>query len=86
MGGGTATARSIAAPNRRPREHPYSGWMARNNLSAPTRAAWVIAVILGVLGVALQTDAINLRIGVDAFWLVTLGWAILAIATLVRGL
>lgn len=60
--------------------------MATKNLSAPTRAAWVIAVILGVLGVLLQTDAINLRVGVDAFWLVTAGWVILTVATLVRGL
>jgi hypothetical protein len=60
--------------------------MAKKNLSAPTRAAWIIAVILGVLGIMLHTDMVNMRIGVEDFWLVTAGFVILAVATLVRGL
>jgi hypothetical protein len=60
--------------------------MRHNKLSAPTRAAWLIAVALGVVGVLLHTHTIHVRVGVEDFWLVTAGFAILTVATLVRGL
>jgi hypothetical protein len=57
-----------------------------NRLSAPTMAAWVIAVGLGVVGVLLHTHTIHLRLGVEDFWLVTAAFAILTVATVMRGL
>ena len=54
-------------------------------LSAPKQIIWVIAVILGVLGilgyfVAIPFDSAN------GFWLVSAAFALLAIASLVKGL
>lgn len=55
-------------------------------LTPPSVAAWLIAVILGGLGILIHIGAIHLRIGVEPFWLVGAGFILLAIASLVRGL
>jgi len=55
-------------------------------LTPPSVAAWLIAVILGGLGILIHIGAVHLRIGVEPFWLVGAGFILLAIASLVRGL
>lgn len=55
-------------------------------LTPPSVAAWLIAVILGGLGILMHVGAVHLRIGVEPFWLVGAGFILLAIASLVRGL
>jgi len=53
-------------------------------LSAPKETTWIIAVIAGALGILSRYGVFS--IGVDAFLLVMIGFAILAIATMVKGL
>jgi hypothetical protein len=55
------------------------------NLSAPKQITWIIAVVLGVLGVLGNFVTLPV-LGAYSFWLLFLGFAILAIATLVEGL
>ena len=54
-------------------------------LSAPKQITWIIAVVLGVLGLLGSFVALPI-VGGSSFWLVFLGFALLAIATLVDGL
>ncbi len=54
--------------------------------SAPKVITWWVSVIIVVIGVLGYTKTIS-GIGTDmAFWLVVIGFALLAIANLVRGL
>lgn len=53
-------------------------------LTPPAQASWIVAVILGLLGILIRTGTIHL--GLDAFWLVVVGWLVLVIAPLVKGL
>jgi hypothetical protein len=56
-------------------------------LTPPAKASWLIAVILGVLGILVRTDALRLPgLGIDVFWLVVAGFALLVIAPLAKGL
>jgi hypothetical protein len=55
------------------------------NLSAPKNLTWIIAVVLGVLGLLGYFVALPV-IGGASFWLLFLGFAILAVATFVDGL
>jgi hypothetical protein len=55
-------------------------------LTPPSTVSWVIALIVGGLGILLHIGAIHLRLGVDPFWLVGGGFLLLLIASLVRGL
>ena len=55
-------------------------------MTPPSTASWLIAVILGALGILMHIGAVHLRIGVEPFWLVGAGFLLLAIASLVRGL
>ena len=55
------------------------------NLSAPKNFTWIIAVILGVLGFLGNFITLPI-IGGFSFWLLFLGFAILAVATFVEGL
>lgn len=54
-------------------------------LNAPTQLVWVISVIIGVLGILGKFVAIPF-ITVNAFWFVTVGFVLLALATLLKGL
>ena len=54
-------------------------------LSAPKNVTWWIAVVLGVLGLLGNFVALPV-IGSFSFWLLVLGFAILAVATFVEGL
>jgi hypothetical protein len=53
-------------------------------LSAPTQIVWIIALILGIVGILGVLGVIAL--GTYAFWLVVAGWALLLIATAMRGM
>jgi hypothetical protein len=55
-------------------------------LSAPTQVSWIIAVVLGFMGLLAYTNTIRLGLGFDAFWLVVIGWAWLALASLLKRL
>jgi hypothetical protein len=55
-------------------------------LTPPSVPSWLIAVVLGVLGILIHIGAVHVRIGVEPFWLVGAGFILLAVATLLRGL
>ena len=55
-------------------------------LSAPTMAVWLIALIVGALGILMHIRAVNLRLGVEDFWLVAGSLILLLVANLVKGL
>jgi hypothetical protein len=54
-------------------------------VSAPKVVTWWIAVILGILGVLGKLGVVAALAGVS-FWLVAAGLALLAIATITKGL
>ncbi|HEX9597526.1 MAG TPA: hypothetical protein VF982_11650 [Anaerolineales bacterium] len=54
-------------------------------LSAPKETTWIIAVIAGALGILTNYGVFSIG-GLDAFLLVMIGFVILAIATMVKGL
>lgn len=54
-------------------------------LSAPSEALWIIALILGIVGI-LAFMGVVATLGAYAFWLVVVAWAILLIATMMRGM
>jgi hypothetical protein len=54
-------------------------------LSAPKNITWWIAVIVGVLGFLGNFVALPV-IGGLSFWLLFLGFALLAVATMIEGL
>lgn len=59
------------------------------NLSAPQLLTWIIAVIIGLLGILIQIDVMSvpaLENLVRPFWLVSTGFAILAVSNLFRRL
>ncbi len=51
--------------------------------SAPTQVVWLIAVILGVLGILGKFATINF-VTPNAFWLVMAGFVLLAIGTMYK--
>ena len=55
-------------------------------LTAPSTAAWLIALIVGGLGILMHIGAVHVRLGVDSFWLVAGGFLLLLVANLLRGL
>jgi len=55
------------------------------NLSAPKKVTWFIAVFIGLIGVL--ASFINIPfLSANAFWFVTLGFVLLALASLLKGL
>jgi hypothetical protein len=55
-------------------------------LTAPSTASWLIALIVGGLGLLIHLGMVHVRLGVDSFWLVAGGFLLLLVASLVRGL
>ncbi|MBX3004889.1 MAG: hypothetical protein KF821_03560 [Anaerolineales bacterium] len=53
-------------------------------LSAPKEVTWVIAVIIGSLGILTQLGVLS--VGISAFGLVLIGFVLLAIATAFKGI
>jgi high-affinity Fe2+/Pb2+ permease len=54
-------------------------------LSAPKEITWIIAVIAGVIGLLIKYGGMSIG-GLDAFLLVAIGFIILALATVMKGL
>lgn len=54
-------------------------------LSPPSQMFWIIALVLGVLGI-LGAMGVVVALAPYAFWLVVAGWALLLIATIMRGM
>ncbi len=54
-------------------------------LSAPKQTTWIIAVIFGGLGILSHLVAMP-PISAYSFWLVVIGFVLLVLATLYRGL
>ena len=54
-------------------------------LSAPSQVVWIIALVLGLVGV-LASMAVLPMFAAYAFWLVVAGWALLLIATVMRNM
>ena len=56
-------------------------------LTPPAQTTWLVALILGLLGILIRTGALRFPgLGFDAFWLVVLAFALLVIAPLSKGL
>jgi protein-S-isoprenylcysteine O-methyltransferase Ste14 len=55
-------------------------------LSAPMQITWIIALILGVVGILANLTTIPVITPAIGFWLVVVGWALLLIASITRGL
>ncbi len=55
------------------------------NLSAPKNVTWIIAVVIGLLGFISNFVAIPV-IGGFGFWMLFIGFALLAVATFIEGL
>jgi hypothetical protein len=53
-------------------------------LSAPKQVLWIIAVILGILGIVGKLVTVAF-VTTYAFWLVTIGLVILVIGTAMKG-
>jgi hypothetical protein len=54
------------------------------NLSAPTQPVFIIAVILALVALLMFLGVF--AIGVPSFWIMTVAFALLAVACLVKGL
>jgi uncharacterized membrane protein HdeD (DUF308 family) len=54
--------------------------------SAPKQITWIIALILGVVGILANLTSIPIITPALGFWLVVIGWALLLIASITRGL
>jgi heme A synthase len=54
-------------------------------LSAPKQISWIIALILGIVGVLASLGVLPM-FAAYAFWLVVAGWGLLVLATLMRSL
>ena len=54
--------------------------------SAPKQITWIIALILGVVGVLANLASIPVITPVIGLWLVVVGWLLLLIATITHGL
>ena len=56
-------------------------------LTPPATATWIIALAFGVLGILAHERIFRIPgVGIEAFWLVTVGFVLLLLAPLVRGL
>jgi len=55
-------------------------------LSPPRQITWIIALILGVVGILANLTTIPVVTAAIGFWLVVVAWALLLIASITRGL
>jgi uncharacterized membrane protein HdeD (DUF308 family) len=55
-------------------------------LSAPKQITWIIALILGVVGILANLASIPVITPAIGLWLVVVGWLLLLVATVTRGL
>jgi protein-S-isoprenylcysteine O-methyltransferase Ste14 len=54
--------------------------------SAPKQITWIVALILGVVGILANLASIPVITPAIGFWLVVVGWLLLVIATITHGL
>ena len=54
--------------------------------SAPKQITWIIALILGIVGILANLVALPVITPVIGFWLLAVGWALMIIATITKGL
>jgi hypothetical protein len=55
-------------------------------LSSPKQITWIIALILGIVGILATLVTLPIITPALGFWLVVVGWALLLIATITHGL
>ena len=55
-------------------------------LSAPKQITWIVALLLGVVGILATLVTLPVITAALGFWLVVAGWALLLIAAITRGL
>jgi hypothetical protein len=56
-------------------------------LTPPAQMTWIIALILGGIGILIRVGALRLpQLGLDSFWLVTAAFVLLLLAPLSKGL
>jgi hypothetical protein len=55
-------------------------------LSAPKQITWIIALILGLVGILATLVTLPVITPAIGFWLVVVGWALLVIAAITRNL
>jgi protein-S-isoprenylcysteine O-methyltransferase Ste14 len=56
------------------------------NFSAPRQVTWVIALILGIVGILATLTPIPVITSATGFWLVVAAWVLLLLASITRGL
>jgi len=59
------------------------------NLSAPKMITWVVALIVGVVGILIQVGKVSIvavPFGGLGFWLVVVAFVLLLVATITKGL
>ena len=54
--------------------------------SAPKQITWIIGLILGIVGILATLVALPVITPVIGFWLLVVGWALMLIATITKGL
>ena len=56
-------------------------------LTPPSTAVWTVALIFGLLGFLVRFHVLRLpNLGIEAFWLVGIGFLLLLMAPLVKGM
>jgi hypothetical protein len=55
-------------------------------LSAPKQITWIIALILGIVGILANLTSIPVITDTIGFWLLAAAWLLLLIAAITRGL
>ena len=55
-------------------------------LSSPKQITWIIALILGIVGILATLVTLPVITPVLGFWLLVVGWVLLLIATITHGL
>ena len=55
-------------------------------LSAPKQITWIIALILGIVGILATLVALPVITPAIGFWLIVVAWALLLIAAITRNL
>jgi hypothetical protein len=56
-------------------------------LTPPSTAVWTVALVFGLLGFIVRFHILRLpALGIEAFWLVAIGFLLLLIAPLVKGM
>ena len=54
--------------------------------SAPKQITWIVALILGVVGILANLASLPVITPVIGLWLLVVGWLLLLIATITHGL